>query len=116
MPVVSDFNQIVGDAAVSVPATAGGAEFPLPDFNSGGRESGSTALLMCSLRNLTGSAEVRINANNVGSLTTAGANWVTQLVAVSGSSLNNGNNEIVLRNVSDGFQIKDVICFFHQAA
>ena len=72
----------MGDGSQAVPQTAPG--------------SGSTALLMCAVRNLTGSASVRINGNDVGSLTASpGTNWVTQLVAVSGTQRNNGNNEIV---------------------
>jgi len=116
MTVLCDFNQIIGDTPKTVAPTSGSAEVPLPDFNSGGRESGATSLIMCSVRNLGGSASVRVNGNDVGSLTaTPGTTWITQLVALNGSNLNNGNNEIVLRNVTDEFQIKDVMCFFHQS-
>jgi hypothetical protein len=90
---------------------------PLPDFNTGGREAGSTALLVYSVRNLTGSAQVFINGHNVGTITaTSGSVFFTQLIAVSGNQINDGNNEIVLRNVTDPFTIKDLICFFHQSA
>jgi len=117
MPVLCDFIQIVGDASQAIPQTAAGAEVPLPDFNTGGREAGSTALLVYSARNLAGSAQVFINNHNVGTITaTSGTVSSTQLIAVSGNQLNNGNNEIVLRNVTDPFTIKDLICFFHQSA
>lgn len=117
MAILCDFIQIVGDAGQAIPQTAAGAEVPLPDFNTGGRNAGSTALLVYSAMNLAGSARVFINNNNVGTITaTSGTVFSTQLIAVSGSQINNGNNEIVLRNVTDPFTIKDLICFFHQSA
>jgi hypothetical protein len=117
MTIVCDFVQIVGDAGQLIPATAPGAEVPLPGFGTGGRHAGHTALLVYSARNLTGSAQVFINDNHVGDITaTSGAVFSTQLIAVSGTQLNNGANDIVLRNVADPFTIKDVMCFFHQDA
>jgi hypothetical protein len=50
----------------------------------------------------------------VGITPTSGSTFSTQLIAVSSSQLNDGNNEIVLRSVTDPFEIKDLICFFHQ--
>ena len=117
MPVVSDFIQIIGDSGQAISQTAAGAEVPLPDFNTSGREGNLTALLVYSAKNLAGSAQVFINNHNVGTITaTSGAVFSTQLIAVSGSQLNNGNNEIVLRNVTDPFTIKDLVCLFHQSA
>jgi len=118
MPVLCDFIQIVTDAGQYIPETAAGAEVPLPDFNTGGRLAGPTALLMYSAKNMTGTAEVFINGNNVGTITEtpAGGVFSTQLIGVRGNQLNDGNNEIVLRNVTDGFTIKDVNLFFHQSS
>lgn len=117
MPVLCDFIQIIGDAVRSIPATQPGALVPLPDFNTGGREAGSTALLLLSARNLAGSATVLINGNNVGAITaTSGSVFSTQLIAVSGTQINNGNNEIALTGVTDPFDLKTVMCFFHQSA
>ena len=117
MPVVCDFIQIIGDTIQPIPQTAAGVEVPLPDFNTSGREAQLTALLLLSARNLAGSAQVFINNHHVGDITaTSGAAFSTQLIAVAGNQINNGNNEIVLKAVSDPFELKDVICFFHQAA
>jgi hypothetical protein len=117
MPILSDFRQIVGDNGQAIPQTAPGAEVPLPDFHTGGRRADETALLMYSARNLTGSAQVFINNNHIGNITaTSGTAWSTQLLAVSGTQLKDGTNEIVLRNVTDAFTIKDLICFFHQSS
>lgn len=121
MPVLSDFRQIVGDASITIPVVAGPAEVPVPlngdPFGTGGREANQTALLIYSVRNMTGSAQVFINDNLVGSITpTSGTLWSTQMIAVSGSQLNSGNNQMVLRNVTDAFNLKDLICFFHQSS
>ena len=118
MPVLCDFIQIVGDAGQPIPQTTGNAQVPLPDFNTGGREAGSTALLVYSVMNLAGSAAVYINGDNVGTITATSGNgfFFTQLIALSGSVLHDGNNEIVLKQVTNAFWIKDVICFFHESA
>lgn len=118
MALVCDFIQIVGDAPVNIGATAWEKT-----FNTGGRKSGtnvdSTALLIFNLKGLT-SAEIPVLINNkeVGRIFPyAGANanhWYTQMVALNGSQLNDGNNEIQLESNSDSFQIKNMVCFFHQ--
>lgn len=118
MPVVCDFIQIVTDAEENIPVALGPAEVPLPDFNTGGREVNQTALLFYSARNMTGTAQVFINGNNVGTITPtpAGNVFSTQMIGVRGDQLNSGNNQIVLRNVTDPFTIKNVNLFFHQSA
>ena len=117
MTIVSDFIQIIGDSAQAIPATQGGAVVPLPSFNTGGRHSPATGLLMLAVRNLNGTAEVVINGNLVGRITASpGTVFSTQLVATTGTQLNNGNNSIALRNVTDPFELKTVMCFFHQDA
>ena len=52
--------------------------------------------------------------------------WYTQMVAFNGSDLKNGNNEVQIEAVGfpgsrstnkfDDFQVKDMMCFFHQSA
>ena len=121
MPVLADWIQIVGDASIAIPVVNGPAEVPVPlngnPFNTGGRNADSTGLLIFSVRNMTGSAQVFINGSEVGSITpTSGTLWSTQLIAVSGSQLNAGNNQLTLRNVTDAFNLKDLMCFFHQAS
>ena len=113
--ILCDFVQIVGDAPKPVRQTSQGSEVPLPSFNTGRRVSNRTALLLFSARNLDGSAQVFINNNLVGGITaTPGSMFSTQMIAVPGTQLNDGTNEIVLKRVTDSFEIKDLICFFHQ--
>jgi hypothetical protein len=117
--VVCDFIQIIGDAGKPISKTAAGTEVPISDdFKTEGRDVNQTALLMYSANNFTGTAEVFINGNNVGTITAtpAGGVYSTQLIGVLGNQLNDGNNEMVLRNVTDAFRIKNVTLFFHQSA
>jgi hypothetical protein len=128
MTVLCDFNTIIGDAAVSVPVVAAGAEFQLGDaFDTGGRIAGNTekgidgALLMFSVRNMTGTAQVTVNDSDdvVGTIFPSPPNaiWSTQVIAMAGSRLNGAsgnNNRIRSRNVTDAFQIRDLVCFYHQ--
>ena len=120
MPVLCDFIQIVGDSYQSIPRTEGDADVHLgkdSPFNTGGRRADSTALLVYSAWNMAGSAVVCINGEEVGKITaTSDEVWSTQLIALWSSVLHDGNNEIVLKQVTNAFRIKDVICFFHQSA
>lgn len=114
--VLADFIQILGDNRVTVRQTPEGAEFPIGSFDTGGRLSNQTALLMFSVRNLTGSAAVSINDVTVGTITaTPPGFFSTQIVGVAGHELTNGVNRIVLKNVTDDFEIKNLVCFFHQS-
>jgi hypothetical protein len=113
--ILCDSIEIVGNAPRAVNQTSPGSEVRLPCFNTGGRVSNHTALLLFSARNLEGGAQVFINNHLVGGIAaTPGSVFSTQLIAVSGSKLNDGKNEIVLRSVTDPFEIKDLICLFHQ--
>jgi len=140
MPVVCDFIQIVGDAPVTI-----GDALPVweANFNTGGRKAGtdigSTAFLIFNVRGLTHTnLDVNVKINNVvvgkiyryGGLneaerTDTAQYWYTQMVALTGSQLKDGNNEIQIEAVTfpgggknnfDDFQLKNVICFFHQSA
>ncbi|MGY1830153.1 hypothetical protein ACI8AA_06935 [Geodermatophilus sp. SYSU D01180] len=129
MVMLADFTTIIGDTAVSVPVVSPGAEFQLGSpFDTGGRLPGtsetgiSSALLMFAVRNMSGTAQVTINDDDdvVGTITPSPSQlniWSTQVIAFAGSRLSSAsgtNNRIRLRNVTDAFQIKDVVCFFHQ--
>lgn len=117
MPVLCDFQQIIGDTPQAIPAVGLGVQVPLPSFDTGGRDSGATAFLILSARNLTGTADVLVNNSSVGTITaTSGSFWSTQMIHVNGNQLNNGNNTIALTNVMDAFELKTVMCFFHQSA
>ncbi len=129
MTMLADFTTIIGDTPVNVPVVSPGAEFQLGDpFDTGGRLGGtsetgiSSALLMFSVRNLSSTAQVTVNDSDdvVGTITPSPSQlniWSTQIIAMAGSRLSGaeGNsNRLRLRNVTDAFQIKDVVCFFHQ--
>jgi hypothetical protein len=118
MTVLCDFVQIVSDVEQNIPVLPPLAEAPLPDFNTNGRIALRTALLIYSVRSFTGTAEVFINGSNVGTITPTppGNVFSTQMIAVMGTQLNNGNNQIVVRNATDSFVIKNVNLFFHQSS
>jgi hypothetical protein len=129
MTMLADFTTIIGDTPVSVPVVAPGAEFQLGDaFDTGDRVAGGNekgnngALLMFSVRNMSGTAQVTLNDSDdvVGTIAPSPAQlniWSTQIIAMAGSRLSgaSGNsNRIRLRNVTDAFQIRDLVVFFHQ--
>ncbi len=137
MPVVCDFTQIIGDS----PVTIGDPRLVWEKtFNTGGRNSGSSGFFIFNVRGLTyANVDVKVKLNNkvvgnisrYGGLNDADRNenakyWYTQMVAFNGSDLKNGNNEIQIEAVGfpgstssnkfDDFQVKDMMCFFHQSA
>lgn len=122
MTVLADFKMIVDDSGQIIPTASGSAEVALGNgsFNTGGRLSNETAFLIYSLRDMVGTAQVFVNRTDgpdefVGTITpSSGTAWSTQLIAMGGSELIDGNNRIILKNVTDSFRIKDVICFYHQ--
>ncbi len=113
MPVVANFVMIRGDD----PLLIGRAAVELP-FNTGGRDAGHTAFLIFNVRGLDSNVAVKVNNVIVGLL---GAHddlspFFTQMVALQGSSLKDGTNELQLEGVgNDQFEIKDVFCFFGQS-
>lgn len=114
MPVVCDFTRIVGDAVRDI----GNAAVEMT-FGTGGREAGEDALLIFSVRGLNNNVPVLVNNVNVGALTPNPTqnHWYTQMVYLPGTNLISGNNELQLEAVNnDPFQIRQVTCFFHQAA
>ena len=132
MPVLSDFTLIRGDDEVTI---GDGLSVWETTFHTGGRESGAPAFLIFNVRGLTHTnvdVEVRVNNAVVGHIRrypgeeSTSSYWFTQMIAMNGSTLNDGNNELQINavsfpgatnnNVFDDFQLKDVVCFFHQAA
>jgi hypothetical protein len=137
MTVLCDFFTIIGDGGgngITVHPVDFEGESPLGDpFNTGGRiatdeahaaESGrkegghSTAFLIYSVRNMTGTAQVFLNNSElpVGIITPSPPNsvWCTQMIAMAGFRLHDGDNQLTLKHVTDTFNIKDLICYFHQ--
>ena len=130
MPVVSDFTLIQGDGRVTI-----GDSNTLWEatFGTGGRSASEPAFLIFNVRGLTDTnVDVVVKVNNVevgtirrynGGSDNAG-NWYTQMISVDGDTLISGNNELQIEAVSwpgatngnlfDDFDLKDVVCFFHQ--
>ena len=114
MPIVSDFIRIVGDS----PKAIGNAAVEMA-FNTGGRDAGHDALLMFGVKGLNSTVQVKVNNVVVGSLSpnSTQTHWFTQMVYMGGGSIKDGNNELQLEAINnDAFEIKDVSCFFGQAA
>lgn len=117
----SNYVLILGDRGQNIPQTSDGAEVPLPAFNASGRQPGGRedAFIMYTIRGLDGSAQVFLN-NNIasgGTITASpGAAFSTQMIAMPADQLNDGDNTIAIRNVTDPFTIKDVVCFFHTSS
>jgi hypothetical protein len=126
MTVLCDFQTIICDVAQPVPVTGPGAEVPLGNpFDTSGRiagpseTGGSSVFLIYSVRGMVGTAQVFVNDSDEfnGIITpSSGTAWSTQLIALAGSRRNDGNNRITLRNVTDAFTIKDLICYYHQSS
>jgi hypothetical protein len=58
-----------------------------------------------------------INGQDVGTITaTPGTVFSTQMIALLADRLNAGDNKIALTDVSDTFELKNVVCFFHQSS
>ena len=116
MPVVCDFIQLVGDVAnVITPAE------PPIIFNTGGRDANGTGFLQFNVRRLSiaeGAVAVRVNGVIIGSIYPYPDNdqnyWYTQMIAFSGNQINDGNNNLTFDRT--GFEVKNMVCFFHQAA
>jgi hypothetical protein len=116
MAVVSDFIQLVGDTANVI--TSG--EPPI-SFNTGGRTTAATAFLIFNVRRLSvaeGAVSVRVNGSIVGNIypyPDSDQNfWYTQMIALGGNQINDGNNNLTFDRT--GFEIKNMVCFFHQSA
>src|SRR5947209_465623 len=58
-----------------------------------------------------------VNDQGVGTITaTPRTSYTNQTMAVAGIQLNDGNNHMVPQNVTDAFDLQDVICFSRQSA
>lgn len=142
MPVLSDFTAIQFDSkepnegSLKNPYTVGGAGSTGPlviPFNTGGLHH-APALLTLMVRRLTvggpngdgGRVAIR-NANgekDIGRLRPSSAAnvdlWRHEQFIIPTNILVNGNNSLVLGRAGpegnrDAFQVRDIVCFFHQA-
>jgi len=130
MPVVSDFETLLGDTTVSIGDSANSSGWT-KSFGTGGRRSSSTAYIAFMVKGMTQTdehAEVFVNDQKIGLLfNNKGGNrehWQTQIVSLGGATLNDGSNVIRVETVlaappasgKDDFSIRNVICHFHQEA
>lgn len=134
MPVLADFTVIRGDSPITIGDNNTSWD---TTFNTGGRHN-SAAVLMFNIQHLTHTHRnvvVKVNGNEVGRIYPysgefeTAKNWYTQIITLTGSQLkSSGNNQLRIQavrldpedttgtNVFDDFNIKDVVCFFHQEA
>lgn len=142
MPVLADFTtmekeQLVNGKKVMFgtfdhPYTVGGPHRFEHVFNTGGRHH-ATGLLTMMVRNLSrGTARVAIKGaqnseTNLGrlqqSLPTDRSLWRHQQFLILTNTLTDGDNLLIVGRVLDNdndvletFQIRDIVCFFHQRA
>jgi len=123
--ILSDFFHIKG-ADGAVPQAIGDVAAMSEKFNTGGILGNRAVLLMFSVKPvanppLPAQGDVYINEHNVGSiLVTAHNMFTTQTIAIAAASgvefksTDGRDNELAIKNVPRAFQIKDVVCFFHQ--
>lgn len=136
MSISAQFTQIIGDAPVTL---SDANRLWEKTFSTAGRVANGPAFLIFNVRHLTfATAPVVVSINNAAAgyihpypeLNDADRNngashWHTQLIAVAGSQLNNGSNEIQVQaatfpnpgnpgNLFDDFEIKNCLCFYHQ--
>ena len=130
MPVVSDFTIVQGDDRVTIGDSNTLWE---ANFSTSARVESEPALLIFNVRGLTDTnvdVVVRVNDIQVGTIgrynggSSNAGNWFTQMIRVEGATLNSGSNELRIEavgwpgatagNMFDDFDLKDVVCFFHQ--
>jgi hypothetical protein len=120
MTVLCDFQTIIGDRAQRVEREAGEQQLG-EDFNTGGRITGETevggngAFLIYTVTELFQQIDVFVNGEGpVGTIQPSQDVWSTQVITMAGFRLNSGQNSVTVRDATDNFWIKDLICFYHQ--
>lgn len=146
MPVLCDFTQIVGDTPVNIGDSNPVWSATFNTGGREASQTGFLILNVRGLTHSDLNVPVSLNGTQIGSIQTyrpGGAgidttnvnqpeklrqndHWYTQMIAFSGNQINDGNNTIQIQaaqfpestqsNRFDDFQIKDVICFFHQSS
>ena len=123
MPVVGDFVVVeTGQRNISSSPYS-------KKFNTGGRRTQEGAYVSLMVKGLAGpntsEPTVHINSRFIGNLSKAviggEEEWQTQMLAFNGSVLNGGDNTILISTAPRGsstenFEIKSLICHFHQSA
>jgi hypothetical protein len=129
--ILGDFTHIAGgiadeDGIVPVPHTLGDQVAMSSDFNTGGIRGERSVILMFSVIPVANppqpaQADVYINEHKVGSiLVTVHNMFTTQTIAIARAQdaefkgTDGRDNVFAIKNVPRAFQIKDIVCFFHQ--
>jgi hypothetical protein len=118
MPVVSDYEPIIGDSHLDAGDLATGQR---TKFNTGGRESSKEAFVIFSHRGLTSNARALVNGQDIGTLVFNASVpknlWQTQMLALRGDVLRDGSNTFQVDAVGNPeLQMRNLICFFRQSA
>ena len=146
MPVVCDFIEIVGDRPVTIGDKNPGWEKSFNTAGRNRSHSGFLIFNVRHLTHTDRDVPVRINGTRVGFIYNyrpggggidrsngsqpekfrQADHWYTQMIAFSGRQIDSGDNTISIEAVSfpedtssnrfDDFQIKNLVCFFHQSA
>lgn len=126
MTVLADFHTIIGDNAQRIPFSPADIDRHHQlgvDFDTGGRISsdgevgGSAAFLIYTVGSLSfGGAQVFVNGQGPVGVIQPSSAWSTQVIAMAGSRLASGMNQITVTRVTEEFWIKDLICFYHQSS
>lgn len=111
MTVLADYFEILGNGPKVVPANQGPVILSSV-VDTGGRLKRSAFLMFTTTGE--GAAAIFVNGHQAGAV--FGSNGVisTQVASFSGAFLNDGLNQVELRDVSNTFRIRNVYCFFHQ--
>jgi hypothetical protein len=129
--ILGDFTHIAGGAAdedgiVPVSRTLADEAGMSSDFNTGGIRGERSVILMFSIRPVENPpqpalADVFINEQKVGSILVTVHNvFTTQTIAIARAqdadfkATGGRDNVFAIKHVPRGFQIKDIVCFFHQ--
>jgi hypothetical protein len=126
--MAATYTMIRGDNPIEI-----GDSLPLWEVNFGTpqRVPAHPVLLILNVRGLTQTnldVTVKVNNTEVGKIHRYGGgsadHWFTQMIAIGGNQVNDGNNELQIQAVSwpgatagnqnDDFQLKDVFLFYHQ--
>jgi hypothetical protein len=121
--VLADFTHIMGDGPVHVNAGSGEVVFKRT-FETGGIKTDQPVLLMFAVShrgNRGGpSPKVLVNGVQVGTVQESGEEFFsTQLITITRDStesraFRSQDNLLEITGVPDGFDIKSIVCFFHQ--
>jgi hypothetical protein len=119
--ILGDFTHVMGDGPVGVHPASGNIVAFQRTFDTGGIRTDQSIVLMFAVSGKGGTpADVLINSVQVGNINSAPADsFSTQIITIAKDShqskaFKNTHNVFDIMNVADDFQIKSIVCFFHQ--